>query len=156
MPNQLTSIAERRGWEILPDTDTNINRLRVRSETGSSLYLVSQTRKNRIWQCDCFGARGGRKCKHIAAVASVFEALANPTPASALARPAAPASPASKPSRPAPARLVPPPQPEVIIIRVTANIDGRLNGMVPTYCRKLIEDALRKMPGVHNLAVEVV
>ena len=67
-----------------------------------------------------------------------------------------PASPASKPSRPAPARLVPPPQPEVIIIRVTANIDGRLNGMVPTYCRKLIEDALRKMPGVHNLAVEVV
>jgi hypothetical protein len=75
----------------LPPTDTHINRIDVRSESNeNNLYTVSQTRKNGIWMCECFGYRGNKKfdsqgrrsCKHLAEVVPVFEAaLTSPQPA---------------------------------------------------------------------------
>lgn len=101
----LMTVAARKGWLVLGDTDTHMNRIQIRSESSSNLYTVAQTRKNGIWMCECLGYRGNRtfdgqgrrSCKHLKEAVPVFEAM--------LANPAAKSAPAK--SSPAPAPRLP-------------------------------------------------
>jgi len=66
--------------QFLPDTKTHMNRIEIPSETSDNLYIVSQTKKNGIWQCACFGFRRHRNCKHLKAIVPMIESAAKEKP----------------------------------------------------------------------------
>jgi hypothetical protein len=45
--------------------NTWINRIEIKSESSSRIYVVSQHATKRYWGCSCPGWRAHRKCKHL-------------------------------------------------------------------------------------------
>jgi hypothetical protein len=54
----------------LPDTATHIHRFQIKSESGSKLYTIAQSRSGLWWACSCPGfiGHGGKQCKHLRAL----------------------------------------------------------------------------------------
>ena len=81
MSNSLAILAQRFGASVLPDSNTHINRLEIKSATSGNYYTVAQNRANGEWGCSCRGwlnARNGhanRKCKHMTAMRPALEAI---------------------------------------------------------------------------------
>ena len=82
--------------EFLPDTATHKNRIEIPSESSNNLYIVSQTKKNEIWQCACLGFRRWRNCKHLKAIVPMIESAAKPKAIEPVTRKAAKKKPAKK------------------------------------------------------------
>jgi len=69
MENQnLPAIFKRQAIEILPDTDRYKCRVKVRSASSNSLYLVSYDVAIEAWVCSCRGNIAHGHCKHLAAL----------------------------------------------------------------------------------------
>jgi hypothetical protein len=73
MNNALAKVAKQNGWELLPDNDKYQHRIQIAGSSGN-LYVVSQTKLNKIWQCSCLGFRRHRHCKHLDAMRPALEA----------------------------------------------------------------------------------
>lgn len=69
----LMMIANQTGAEMLPDNAQWKNRLEIKSETSSRLYIVAQHKTNFAWGCSCPGYKSRRKCKHLIAMVPLFE-----------------------------------------------------------------------------------
>lgn len=67
------STARRLGATLLPDGKTHQNRLEIRSETSSRLYVVAQRKVTGAWECSCPGWISRRKCKHLTTMRPVLE-----------------------------------------------------------------------------------
>jgi hypothetical protein len=69
--SQVAEIAEQIGSSMEPDNKDYITRFTVKSTSSSSVYLVSQRRRDSVWCCSCRGwtmhvdTQGRRKCKHL-------------------------------------------------------------------------------------------
>ena len=61
----LVFVANRAGATVLPDNAQWTNRMEIRSETSSRLYIVAQHKTNKEWACGCMGFKRYRHCKHL-------------------------------------------------------------------------------------------
>ena len=64
----LALIARRTGSSVLPDNKQWTNRLEIRSETSTRLYVVAQRRTDGSFGCSCMGWKRYRTCKHLDAI----------------------------------------------------------------------------------------
>jgi hypothetical protein len=72
----LLVVANRAGGELLPDNGQWRNRIQIRSETSSNLYVVAQRISDGTWGCSCRGWIRHRNCKHLAAMKPLLEQAA--------------------------------------------------------------------------------
>jgi predicted nucleic acid-binding Zn finger protein len=82
MTSTLVARAARQvGGIVLADNDRYTNRVEIRSQSSSRLYIVAQNKKTREWSCSCPGwifARGGiRSCKHLKAMMPLLAPVAS-------------------------------------------------------------------------------
>lgn len=70
--NQLAKVAKEKGWELLEDTNSHQYRIQIAGSSGN-LYIVSQTKLNKIWMCSCLGYRRHKHCKHLDAMRPALE-----------------------------------------------------------------------------------
>ncbi len=61
----LVIAANRIGANLLPDNAQWTNRVEIKSETSSRLYIVAQHKTNGTWACGCMAWIRYRKCKHL-------------------------------------------------------------------------------------------
>lgn len=68
--SNLPAIFQKRAIEILPDTDRYKCRVKVRSESSNSIYLVSfdAAPNAHYWTCSCRGNIAHGHCKHLTAL----------------------------------------------------------------------------------------
>jgi hypothetical protein len=64
----LIVVAKAAGATLLPDNAQWTNRMEIRSETSSRLYIVAQHKTNGSFACSCFGWKRHRNCKHLKAM----------------------------------------------------------------------------------------
>lgn len=62
------------GADILPDNALWTNRLQIRSETSSRLYIVAQSISSGTFGCSCMGWKRHRNCKHLKVIAPALVA----------------------------------------------------------------------------------
>jgi len=58
--------------EPLPDTDQWRNRIEIRSESSSRVYVVAQRKASGEWACSCMGWKRHRHCKHLRVIAPLL------------------------------------------------------------------------------------
>lgn len=63
--NALATIAKEFDGDILPDNQQWKNRIEIRSEKSSRLYVVAQRKSDGSWACSCMGWKRWRNCKHL-------------------------------------------------------------------------------------------
>jgi hypothetical protein len=61
----IITVARQLGATVLPPNDQWINRLQIRSESSSRLYIVAQRRTSGEWGCSCPGWKAHKHCKHL-------------------------------------------------------------------------------------------
>ena len=69
----LALVAKRTGSDLLPDNEQWSNRLQVRSETSTRLYVVAQRKSDGSFGCSCMGWKRHRKCKHLDTMVPLLE-----------------------------------------------------------------------------------
>lgn len=74
----LALVAERTGSDLLPDNEQWSNRLQVRSETSTRLYVVAQRKSDGSFGCSCMGWKRYRRCKHLDAMVPLLERAGRP------------------------------------------------------------------------------
>src|SRR2546423_1559565 len=74
----LQVVARRVGGDLLPNNTQWVNRIQIRSETSSRLYVVAQRRSDLSWACSCFGWKSHRHCKHLDNMVPLLEAAIRP------------------------------------------------------------------------------
>jgi hypothetical protein len=75
MANHLVTIARRAGAVVLPDNDQWVNRMEIRSETSSRIYIVAQRKSDGSWGCSCPGWKAHRHCKHLRAMGPALRTI---------------------------------------------------------------------------------
>jgi uncharacterized Zn finger protein len=60
--------AKAAGASLLPDNAQWTNRMEIKSETSSRLYIVAQHKTNGVFACSCPGYKRHRNCKHLKAM----------------------------------------------------------------------------------------
>ena len=82
MPYSLEQIAADLGTELLPDNGSHQNRMEIRSETSSRVYIVAQNNRHGVdhgrWECSCMGWIRHRNCKHLKAMVPSLKLLEAP------------------------------------------------------------------------------
>jgi hypothetical protein len=76
MSNDLIiATARRLGATLLDPSETNTHqyRMHVRSESSSSLYVVSRRKSTQKWECSCMGWIRHRNCKHLRVMVGVLD-----------------------------------------------------------------------------------
>lgn len=66
------------GLEVLPDTDTHINRVNINSETSDRIYVVSTRVKkdgSLVNECGCPAWIYRRHCKHVDTMGPIFDEM---------------------------------------------------------------------------------
>jgi len=71
-PGTSTALARVLGGDALPDSDQWRNRIEIRSETSSRVYVVAQRMSTGEWACSCLGWKRHRHCKHLSAIVPVL------------------------------------------------------------------------------------
>ncbi len=82
MPDRALVIAANKiGATLLPDNAQWTNRMEIRSESSSRLYIVAQKKSDGSFGCSCFGWIRYRHCKHIDTIKPVLLAASAEKPA---------------------------------------------------------------------------
>jgi hypothetical protein len=72
MSKQMMVVANKVGGSLLAPNERYTNRMEIRSESSSRLYIVAQNKLTGEWSCSCPGWKncrnGVRKCKHLTAM----------------------------------------------------------------------------------------
>jgi len=61
----IVTVAKQLGAVVLPENDQWINRLQIKSENSSRLYIVAQRKTSGEWGCSCPGWKAHKHCKHL-------------------------------------------------------------------------------------------
>lgn len=73
--------ARQMGGIVLADNDRYTNRVEIRSQSSSRLYIVAQNKKSKEWSCSCpgwiFPRNGVRSCKHLKAMMPLLTGAAS-------------------------------------------------------------------------------
>jgi len=76
----LAAIADNQGGYIMEDTETHRFRIKVKSSSSHNLYVVSQNKRDTLWECSCKGwifqhnkHAGQFLCRHLRAVVPQIE-----------------------------------------------------------------------------------
>ena len=62
------------------NTDQWANRIEIRSETSSRVYVVAERISTGLWECSCPGWKSRRRCKHLTAMGKETQAPIHPAP----------------------------------------------------------------------------
>lgn len=68
--DNILKVASDLGLEILPATETHINRMSIKSTSGDGFHTISQLKSTNEWQCSCKAwtnkkPNKPRGCKHL-------------------------------------------------------------------------------------------
>jgi uncharacterized Zn finger protein len=64
--------------ELLPDNGQWTNRIQVKSESSTRLYIVAQRLSDGSWGCSCPGWKSHRNCKHLSAMTPLLVEVVRP------------------------------------------------------------------------------
>lgn len=67
------TVARQTGNVALPDNDQWTDRLQIRSETSSRLYVVARNKRTGSYGCSCPGWKSHRTCKHLTAMVPLLQ-----------------------------------------------------------------------------------
>jgi hypothetical protein len=63
--NLITQVAKLLRATVLPDNAAWKNRVQIKSETSSNLYIIAQRKSDGVLACSCRGWIRHRHCKHV-------------------------------------------------------------------------------------------